>query len=351
MASLQVLRTSESEESLLQAAEKPAVKAANVQKFHIKRLRHSIQQLQTVLENDLDRLQKHRCNIDKLILAEDWVGLHKEQVNSSRTVQQVKANLRELERARSRVYDDEVDQFDIQVQEVKVKAVAAVESFLRISHADQLVPSASNDSGEQSLQETTSLPSNLPTLQTQVQLHVVPENTQAAASWEELQQNMEELNELVHQFADTVEQQGESVDRIEDNIQTAQENVREGTFSLGKASKFKAAIFPVAGALIGGVVAGPVGFLAGAKIGLAGAVGGGVAGFAGGRILKSHQEKVVSVEMDNMRQRHNSSPARSASDSELSQPSAQSGTEHSDESMFSRFFSWGERKSHSESEG
>ena len=69
---------------------------------------------------------------------EYWEGLHKEQVNASRTVQQVKATLRELERTRSQVFDEEVDQFDEQMQEAKVKAVAAVESFMRISQADQL---------------------------------------------------------------------------------------------------------------------------------------------------------------------------------------------------------------------
>ena len=45
-----------------------------------------------------------------------------------------------------------------------------------------------------------------------------------------------------------------------------------------QASKYKAAILPVAGALIGTVVAGPVGLIAGAKIGGMAAIGGGMAG-------------------------------------------------------------------------
>ena len=73
-------------------------------------------------------------------MIEDWAGLHKEQINASRTVQQVKATLRELERTRSQVYEEELAQFDEQVQEVKLKAVEAVENFLRITHADQLHP-------------------------------------------------------------------------------------------------------------------------------------------------------------------------------------------------------------------
>lgn len=354
MASLPTIRVSESEENLIAAVEKPVIKAASVHKFPIKNLKPHIQKFQTVLEMDLDRLQRHRVNMDRLTGAEDWVGLHKEQVNASRTVQQVKANLRELERTRSQVKDEDVDQFDTQVQEVKVKAIAAVESFLRISQADQLVPSDGGASDAQNSSNASSLPASLSQLQTQIQLHVVPENSQAAASWEELQQSMEELNDIVHQFADSVKQQGEAVDRIEDNIEQAHENVREGTFSLGQASKFKAAMFPVAGAILGGIVAGPVGLVAGAKIGgVAGAVGGGAAGFFGGRILKKRQEKVVAMEMDNMRQRRHSSPQRSTSDPEISQACLPAGsTEKAEqESMFSRFFSWGDRRTLSESEG
>lgn len=345
------LRTSESEEHLLQAAERSECIATNVQKFPLQRLRPSIRGFQTVLEIDLDRLQKHRSNIDKLTAAEDWLGLHKEQVNASRTVQQVKANLRQLERVRSQVYDEEVDHFDQQVQDLKVKAIEAVEGFLQISHVDQLVPTANSHENEAASRESGNLPSSQVMLQTHVQLHVVPENVAAAASWEELQQSMEELNELVHQFADTVKQQGETVDTIECNIERAHGNVREGTLNLAKSSKLKAAMFPVAGALIGGVVAGPVGLLAGAKIGLAGAVGGGFAGFAGGKFLKSRQEKVVSLEMDNLQQRDSSSSLqRSTSNPELAIHPPVAPVEQNQESMFSRFFSWRETMSVSESD-
>ena len=46
-----------------------------------------------------------------------------------------------------------------------------------------------------------------------------------------------------------------------------------------QAAKYKAAILPVAGALLGGVLGGPIGLFAGAKLGgLAGVVGGGILG-------------------------------------------------------------------------
>lgn len=50
-----------------------------------------------------------------------------------------------------------------------------------------------------------------------------------------------------------------------------------------QASKFKTAVFPIAGAVIGTVVAGPVGLFAGAKIGAA--LGLGIGGTAGSLLL------------------------------------------------------------------
>ena len=45
-----------------------------------------------------------------------------------------------------------------------------------------------------------------------------------------------------------------------------------------QASKLKSALFPVAGAIVGGALGGPVGLAAGIKLGGLAAVGGGLAG-------------------------------------------------------------------------
>ncbi len=125
--------------------------------------------------------------------------------------------------------------------------------------------------------------------------------------------------------------QQEKVDDIEKNVEEAADNVREGTKSIiqvcdecplsttsknmvtsrstdcdvqmrwravstqckfehqgwntlmisashSQASKWKAAVFPVAGALVGGLVGGPVGLVAGLKLGGMAALGGGLVG-------------------------------------------------------------------------
>lgn len=92
-------------------------------------------------------------------------------------------------------------------------------------------------------------------------------------------QDLEDLNEMMVEFATLVHQQGETVDRIEDNITVAEQNIEEGTSHLAKVARLKMLMLPLAGAVICGAVAGPIGLLSGFKLGgMAAAVGGSVIG-------------------------------------------------------------------------
>ncbi|GFN99790.1 syntaxin-17-like [Plakobranchus ocellatus] len=318
---------------------------AGIVKYPMKRLELSVRNFIKVIDIDLDRLYKHTDNIRKLMNVEDWTGLHREQVNASRTIQQINANIREIERARTQVIDKDLSLFDSRVQDVKVKALSAMDEFMILIGpgitADSRSPSNKQPSvetghGSDSLDsrhspspkqlkkdsrtlceedtaqyeaqdnssaaygsEAVSLVTFAPAPVT-TSLHIVPQHTDASNSWELLQEDIVELNHLVHHFAEQVDQQGEVINTIDDNIDTASVNVKEGTSSLAQASKYKSALLPVVGAVVGGMVGGPIGFIAGIKLGgLAGAVGG-AAGFAGGRMLKKRQETISQTEMENL---------------------------------------------------
>ncbi|XP_041374590.1 syntaxin-17-like [Gigantopelta aegis] len=309
-----------------------------VHKYPIRRLEPSIKKFIKVLEIDLDRLHRHGMNMQKFITIEDWVGLNKEQINASRTIQQIKANIREIEKARKQTCDDDLRLFDEKVEDMKVRALEAVQEFIQsepestptsllISKQDKCEVKQTRQSlpcNDDFSDHTVSLPVTTGQFQLHQELHVVPENSEAAASWENLQESLEELSLLVNDFAQMVDSQGEKLDNIEGNIETAAIRINEGTRSLGTAAKIKAVAFPVTGALIGGIAGGPIGFLAGAKLGLAAAGIGGIVGFAGGRLLKNRQQKVVELEMSKM------TAKRSTSLPEIVE----------DKNPLSRFFSW-----------
>ena len=60
-------------------------------------------------------------------------------------------------------------------------------------------------------------------------------------------------------------------------------------------------MIPVAGAVIGGLVGGPVGLLAGFKLaGVATAVGGGVVGYQGAKYIKKKRDQKVDIELQKL---------------------------------------------------
>lgn len=65
---------------------------------------------------------------------------------------------------------------------------------------------------------------------------------------------------------------------------------------------YKLAVLPVAGALLGGVLAGPIGLLAGFKAaGVAAALGGGALGFAGGNLVQKQRKAQVELQMKQLK--------------------------------------------------
>lgn len=68
------------------------------------------------------------------------------------------------------------------------------------------------------------------------------------------------------------------VDNMEEDFEEIQVNVNEGAKYLQKASAYKVAVYPIAGAMLGTCIGGPIGLLAGLKIGSLAAVGCGILG-------------------------------------------------------------------------
>lgn len=276
--------------------------AEEANKLTLRRLGAPVQKfIKVALPTDLERLQKHNHNILKYQRTQQWDRLHQEHINASRTVQQLRANVREMEKLCVRVRAEDAAALDTLVKPIRDRASVAVQDFLLLHSNPRPPPSppvsqpclsstcpAGEDAGE------------VPTALCQTQLHLpeIPADQSAAESWDSLEEDLKDLSSLVTEFSLLVHSQQEKIDSIEDNVNTAAANVEEGTKSLGKAVGYKLAVLPVAGAVIGGVLGGPIGLLAGFKAaGIAAALGGGALGFAGGNMVQKHRKSRVDLQV------------------------------------------------------
>ncbi|KAM8940859.1 syntaxin-17 [Lycaon pictus] len=278
------------------------------EKVKLRRLEPAIQKfIKIVIPTDLERLRKHQINIEKYQRCRIWDKLHEEHINAGRTVQQLRSNIREMEKLCLKVRKDDLVLLKRMIDPVKEEASAATTEFLQL-HLESVEELKKQFNDEEtllqpSLTRSMTVGGTFHTAeaeadpQTMTQVYALPEiprDQNAAESWETLEADLIELSQLVTDFSLLVNSQQEKIDSIEDHVNRAAVNVEEGTKNLGKAAKYKLAALPVAGALIGGVVGGPIGLLAGFKVaGIAAALGGGVLGFTGGKLIQRKKQKMM----------------------------------------------------------
>eukprot|EP00123_Amoebidium_parasiticum_P011123 comp20521_c2_seq1/m.26284 comp20521_c2_seq1/g.26284 ORF comp20521_c2_seq1/g.26284 comp20521_c2_seq1/m.26284 type:complete len:356 (-) comp20521_c2_seq1:26-1093(-) len=78
--------------------------------------------------------------------------------------------------------------------------------------------------------------------------------------------DVSELAQTFMQLKDYVMEQGQHLETIEQNVEAAAANVEGGTQELNTAARYHLATYPLMGALAGGILFGPVGMLAAAKV-------------------------------------------------------------------------------------
>ncbi|XP_016080504.1 PREDICTED: syntaxin-17 [Miniopterus natalensis] len=278
------------------------------EKVKLRRLEPAIQKfIKVVIPTDLERLRKHQINIEKYQRCRMWDKLHEEHINAGRTVQQLRSNIREMEKLCLKVQKDDLRLLKKMIDPVKEEAAAAAAEFLQLRQesVEELEKQFNDEETilQPSLTRSVTVGGALHTTETEAdpqsmtQIYALPEiprDQNAAESWETLEADLIELSQLVTEFSLLVNSQQEKIDSIEDHVNSAAVNVEEGTRNLGKAAKYKLAVLPVAGALLGGAVGGPIGLLAGFKVaGIAAALGGGVLGFTGGKLIQRRKQKMT----------------------------------------------------------
>ncbi|XP_014207057.1 syntaxin-17 [Copidosoma floridanum] len=249
----------------------------------IKRLEIPIAKFNDVaIPHHLDLLKRHRNNIKKCQSIRDWDRIYAEQLNATRTVKQLKQLLYEMDTLRAQVQDSDISVFDKLTIKSRTNTMNAIKEYLDfelnlplIQHPPPKV--------EKQLAEN---PHDNHFHQIQVEQEELERQQACLNTWNTLHSDLEQLQQLFIDFNKVVHEQSELVSRIEDNVEDAQGNVQSGLKHLKDASKYKVMTYPLTGALLGTCLGGPIGFIAGLKVGGLAAIGGGLLGFTGGKILK-----------------------------------------------------------------
>lgn len=104
-----------------------------------------------------------------------------------------------------------------------------------------------------------------------------------------LQRDIVEIQDLFQAVHKMAHGQAEMVTAVEENVEVTQIQVEEGVTALQRALRYKKAIYPMCGALLGSCIGGPIGMVVGLKAGGLAAIGGGLMGFAGGKYIKNEE--------------------------------------------------------------
>ncbi|XP_067004585.2 syntaxin-17 [Anabrus simplex] len=253
---------------------------------------------EVAIPHHVDLLKKHKSNIEKFQEAGDWDRIHREQINATRLIKQLKALLYEMDMLRNQVQDADLQKFDKLTAVARQNALDAIKEYLDMN-PQRLSPVwlppkkflGDDTSGDESQTDTVQKEVASAQLRLTLSQEEVEKQEACLKSWEGLQTEVQDIHALFKEFAQVVESQKEDVETVESNVITTQENVHEGTRQLQKAARYSSAIYPLAGAVIGGCLGGPIGLVAGAKLGGLTALGCGFLGFTGGRLLKKRQEQ------------------------------------------------------------
>ncbi|XP_012537934.2 syntaxin-17 isoform X2 [Monomorium pharaonis] len=250
----------------------------------IRRLEIQINNFNVAIPHHVNLLKRHKNNIKKYQEQHDWEQVRKEHINVSRIIKQLKELLYQMDTLRAQVLDVDIGKFDKLTTNARSSIMSAIEEYLEM----ELNFSTSPPMAESKPQETQD-PLDDSGIQLQVEQEDLRHQQTCLHVWNRLQGEIQQLHELFAEFNKVVHDQKEMVDNMEDNIEETQINVNEGTRYLQKASAYKVAAYPIAGAMLGTCIGGPIGLIAGLKFGGLAAVGCGILGFTGGSLLKKKQ--------------------------------------------------------------
>ncbi|CAL7935499.1 unnamed protein product [Xylocopa violacea] len=251
----------------------------------IRRLEIQINNFNVAIPHHVDLLKRHRSNIQKYEGQHDWEKMHKEHINVTRIIKQLKELLYQMDTLRAQVLDSDINQFDKLTASARASIMNAVTEYMELQlNLPMSRPESPNDEDQ-----PKSHPLDNRYIQLQEEQQDLQRQEACLHAWNTLQGDIHQLHQLFTDFNKVVDDQKELVNTVEDNIEETNINVKQGEKFLVKAMRYKAAMYPLAGAVLGTCIGGPVGLVAGLKVGGLTALGCGILGFTGATLLKKKE--------------------------------------------------------------
>lgn len=264
---------------------------------------------QNGIPHHLGLLRNHKTNIEKCLALGDWDKIKKEEINATRVIKQLKNLLMEMDELRNKIQPEDISKFDDQIAESRQMALDEINTYLKITLKS---PSSSQKSSttlrspydDDDINQETRLNEvehelQIDNIQIQTNFnlseHQLRQREACLIELENLHREIEDLHGIFNRLNDTVAIQGETVEVAAKNVETAQIQVEQGESSLRQALKYKKAMYPMCGAIIGTCIGGPIGLFAGLKVGGMAAIGCGILGFTGGAAIKNKENSDVNI--------------------------------------------------------
>lgn len=277
--------------------------SSSEEKISLKLAEISIQKFNQTIPQYLNLLKNHKCNIEKAFQLKDWDRIKREQINATRVIKQMKFLILEIDKVRSRVRDDELDRFDDGIDGAKKTALGGMGEYLemqqKISARSQSTYSFQEDNYDDDEDDLNRRRRNgdggqlaqVPQITSNYdrQADELRSRAECLKEMETLQQDIVEIQDLFQAVHKMAHGQAEMVTAVEENVEVTQIQVEQGVTALQRALRYKKAIYPMCGALLGSCIGGPIGLVVGLKAGGLAAIGGGLVGFAGGKYIKNEE--------------------------------------------------------------
>ncbi|XP_076241455.1 syntaxin 17 [Calliopsis andreniformis] len=251
----------------------------------IRRLEIQINNFNVAIPHHVDLLKRHKNNIQKYQAQQEWEKMYKEHVNVSRIVKQLKELLYQMDTLRAQVLDSDINQFDKLTANARTSITDAIKEYLEL----QLNFPLSRPESPKNEDQAPDHPLDHSHVQLKEEQQELQRQQTCLHAWNDLQGDINQLHQLYTDFNKIVADQKELVNSVEDNIEEVSVNVEEGEKFLQKAARYKVAMYPLAGAMIGTCVGGPIGLIAGLKVGGLAAISCGILGFTGASLLKKKE--------------------------------------------------------------